>query len=112
MATAAVSRSTMRAEANGAGLAAALAAGVGALAMGLTVVLNEAGVFAAPTLYSPAGGVTGRTTVATVVWLAAWGVLHARWRGRELAPGRVLALTLVLIGVGLLGTFPPLWGLL
>ena len=46
-----------------------------------------------------------------VVWLAAWGVLHARWRTREIAPRGVLALTLILVGIGLLGTFPPLWAL-
>jgi hypothetical protein len=93
-------------------MASALAAGVGAFAMGFFVVLNEGGLFAAPTLYGPAGGVTGRTTFATLVWLAAWGVLHALWRVRELASGRVLALTLILIVVGMLGTFPPLWSLL
>jgi hypothetical protein len=112
MAVAVRPQSTTPAEANGAAMASALAAGVGAFAMGLFVVLNEAGLFAAPTLYGPAGGVTGRTTFATLVWLAAWGVLHARWRAREIAPGRVLVLTLVLIGVGVLETFPPLWGLL
>ena len=112
MATVDRPQSTNLAEANGAAMASALAAGVGAFAMGLMVVLNEAGLFAAPALYGPAGGVTGRTTFATLVWLAAWGVLHARWKAREIAPGRVLVLTLVLIGVGMLGTFPPLWNLL
>lgn len=112
MATAVRPQSTAHAEANGAAMASALAAGVGAFAMGLFVILNEAGLFAAPTLYGPAGGVTGRTTFATLVWLATWGVLHARWRARDLAPGRVLALTLALIVVGMLGTFPPLWSLL
>ena len=111
MATVVRPQSTL-AEANGAAMASALAAGVGAFAMGLIVVLNEVALFAAPAVYGPAGGVTGRTTFATVVWLAAWGVLHARWRSREIAPGRVLVLTLILIGVGVLGTFPPLWGLL
>lgn len=105
-------QSTILGEANGAAMASALAAGVGTFAMGLIVVLNEAALFAAPALYGPAGGVTGRTTFATLVWLAAWGVLHARWRSREIASGRVLVLTLILIGVGVLGTFPPLWGLL
>lgn len=112
MATLARPQSPTPAQTNGAAMASVLAAGVGALAMGLFVVLNEAGLFAAPTLYAPAGGVTGRTTFATLVWLAAWGVLHARWRAREIATGRVLVLTLFLIGVGVLGTFPPLWGLL
>lgn len=97
---------------NGSAMASVLAAGIGAFAMGLFVILNEAGLFAAPALYGPAGGVTGRTTFATVVWLAAWGVLHARWRGREVAPARVFGSALALIGAGILGTFPPLWALL
>lgn len=112
MATVVRAHSTTLAETSGAAMASALAAGVGAFAMGLIVVLNEAGLFAAPALYGPAGCVTGRTAFATLVWLVAWGVLHARWRVREIAPGRVLVLTLILIGVGVLGTFPPMWGLL
>ena len=112
MAAVAGTQSAPLTETNGAAMASVLAAGIGAFAMGLFVVLNEAGLFAAPTLYGPAGGVTGRTTFATLVWLAAWGVLHARWRGRKLAPGRIFAVTLFLIGLGVLGTFPPLWSLL
>ena len=105
-------QSTTVTDVNGSAMASVLAAGIGAFAMGLFVILNEAGLFAAPTLYGPAGGVTGRTTFATLVWLAAWGVLHARWRSREVAPARVIGLTLALIGAGILGTFPPLWALL
>jgi hypothetical protein len=60
-----------------------------------------------------AGGVTGRTTFATLVWLVVWGAgLHTRWREREIAPGRVFGLTLALVGAGVVGTFPPRWGLL
>lgn len=97
---------------NGAAMAAYLSAGIGAFAMGLIVVLNEAGVFAAPSLYAPAGGVSGRTTLATVVWLVAWGVLHNRWKARTIDANRILAVTLALIALGVLGTFPPLWPLL
>ena len=57
--------------ANGAAVAAFLAAGIGAFAMGLVVILNEAGLFAAPSLYPPAGGVSGRTTIAVAIWLIA-----------------------------------------
>ena len=97
---------------NGSAMAAFLGGGIGAFAMGVVVILNEAGVFAAPALYAPAGGVSGRTTVATIVWLLAWAVLHNRWKSREIAPGRVGAVTLILIALGVLGTFPPVWGLL
>lgn len=96
----------------GAAMAAVLASAIGSLAMGAFVLLNEAGLFAAPALYAPAGGVTGRTTFATIAWLIAWGILHARWKSREVAPAPVFAWTLVLVVLGILGTFPPLWGLL
>jgi hypothetical protein len=99
-------------EVNGSALAAALAGGIGAFAMGAVVLLNEAGLFTAPSLYAPAGGVSGRTTLATIVWLVAWAVLHHRWRALEIAPGRVGAVTLILIALGVLGTYPPVWGLL
>lgn len=97
---------------DGSAMASCLASGIGAFAMGAIVLLNEAGVLAVPALYAPAGGVTGRTALATVVWLIAWGLLHRRWKGREVAPGRVRALTFILVGLGVLGTFPPVWGLL
>lgn len=97
---------------NGRAMAAFLGAGIGAFAMGLLVLLNEAGIFAAPTLYGPAGGVSGRTTFATLAWLIGWGLLHALWKAREIPSGSVYAITLLLIGLGVLGTFPPLWGLL
>ena len=97
---------------NGSAMAAFLGGGIGAFAMGVVVILNEAGVFAAPALYAPAGGVSGRTTVATIVWLMAWAILHNRWKAREIAPGRVGALTLILIAAGVLGTFPPVWAVL
>jgi hypothetical protein len=104
--------STVSRAVNGAALASLLGAGVGAFAMGAIVLLNEAGLFAAPALYAPAGGVSGRTTIATIVWLMSWGVLHYRWKAREIAPAGVYAVTLILVALGVLGTFPPVWGLL
>jgi hypothetical protein len=80
--------------------------------MGAVVLLNQAGLFAVPALYGPAGGVSGRTTLAMVLWLITWSVLHARWKAREIDPGRVLAMTLILVIAGVIGTFPPVWGLL
>ena len=96
---------------NGSGLAAFLAAGIGAFAMGVLVILNEAGVFTAPTLYGPAGGVSGRTTFAVIAWLIAWVVLHHSWNARHIEAQRVFVLAVVLTLVGILATFPPLWGI-
>ena len=112
MATVSRSEAPTLTVANGAAMAAVLGAGIGAFAMGAFVLLNEAGLFAAPALYGPAGGVTGRTTFGAIAWLLAWGVLHARWRSREVPSGRVFTWTLVLVGLAIVGTFPPVWGLL
>ena len=96
---------------NGAAMAAYLAAGIGAFAMGLFVILNEAGIYAAPGLYGPAGGVSGRTTFAVVAWLIAWILLHRRWSGRDVGLRSAFTATLVLLLVGLVACFPPVWGL-
>ena len=98
--------------ANGAALASFLGAAIGAFAMGVFVILNEARVFAAPALYAPAGGISGRTTFAVMAWLIAWGLLHSRWKDRQIYSQRVFAATLVLIGLGIVATFPPVWALL
>jgi hypothetical protein len=97
---------------NGAALAAFMAAGVGSFAMGLVVILNEAGLFTAPSLYGPAGGVSGRTTIAVVLWLLAWAVLHRICNSRQLDARRAVTITAILTTLGILGTFPPLWALL
>jgi hypothetical protein len=97
--------------ANGAALAAMLGAGIGSFAMGAFVLANEAGVFTAPSLYGPAGGLSGRSTFAVVVWLAAWGILHARWRDRNIAPAPVAVWTLLLVAFAVVATFPPVWGI-
>jgi hypothetical protein len=98
--------------ANGSALAAFLGAGIGAFAMGGLCILHESGLFVAPSIYAPAGGLSGRVAIACLIWLVAWGGLHQRWNRRQRrAPGVFLA-TGILLGLGLLGTFPPVWGLL
>jgi hypothetical protein len=102
-----------RAEAaNGGAVAAFVSGGIGAFAMGVVILLNEAHLFAAPTLYGPAGGVSGRTTVAAIAWFVVWGALHHRWKGRDIATRRIYPVTLILIGLGILAAFPPVWTLL
>jgi hypothetical protein len=97
--------------ANGAGMAAVLGAGIGAFAVGLVVILNEAGVFAVPALYGPAGGVSGRTSLAALIWVIGWAVLHARWKHCQIDSRGVRVLALILTGLGILLTLPPVWQL-
>lgn len=89
--------------------AAFVAAGIGALAMGLVVIANEAGIYTAPSLYGPAGGVSGRTTIAVVIWLVAWALLHRLWRASSPKPRVALLATIVMTVTGLVLTFPPVW---
>ena len=96
---------------NGAALAALLAAAIGSFALGVFVLANAAGWYAAPSLYGPAGGLSGRATFAVIVWLVAWGVLHARWSDRTMRVGGVFGWSLVLIALSLVLTFPPVWEL-
>ena len=97
---------------NGTAMAAFLSAGIGAFAVGCVVLLNETGVLVVPSFYAPAGGVSGRTTVGALIWLAAWAALNYRWRDRDVDTRRINLWTLVLTGLGLAATFPPVWALL
>ena len=106
------SRDTIHDLSNGGAMAAVLAAGIGSFAMGLFVILNEAGIFSPPVIYGPAGGVSGRTTFAALAWLIAWGVLHLRWKQRSVNGSGVFTVAIVLVALGLVATFPPVWGLL
>jgi hypothetical protein len=87
-----------------------MAAGIGAFMLGLLVIANEAGVFAAPAIYDPAGGLSGRSTLALVVWLIAWVILHFRWRNRNFTVGRVFTWSLVPVTLAIVMTFPPRLG--
>lgn len=79
--------------------------------MGPISLLNAAGMLPVPTLYGPSGGVTGRTTLAVLVWLIAWVVLHSRWKDRDMDGRRAHAVAVLLTLLGILFAFPPVWGL-
>jgi hypothetical protein len=42
------------------------------------------------------------------VWLVSWAILHVALRGKRFETGRALTIGLVLIGIGVVGTFPHL----
>jgi hypothetical protein len=93
---------------NGPAAAAILAAGIGCFALGLLVVASEAmPVFKnALSLYGPVGPLSGKTIAQVAVYLVAWAGLAYAWRGKSLAFGRVFVATLILLALGLVGTFP------
>ncbi len=99
---------------NGPGAAAILAAGIGCFALGvLAVVADRVVSFSRMMIfYRPTGPLSGVTTSAVLVWLFAWAVLEWRWRKKTVNSGRIAAAALVLLGLGLLLTFPPFADLL
>ncbi len=94
---------------NGPAAAAILASGIGSLALGLSTTLAQAiaPVKEALSFYDPVGSLSGETTVAVAVWVISWAVLHILWKSNQVDFGKVFITTLILIVLGLLGTFPP-----
>ncbi|MDN3029246.1 hypothetical protein [Streptomyces sp. S.PB5] len=88
--------------------AAIIAAGAGAAALGLFTTLAEGSKGVADWLQwsDRVGPLSGKTVMAVVVWLVSWAVLHLALRNKERETGRALTVALVLLGLGVLGTFP------
>lgn len=95
---------------NGAGAAALLAAGIGAFAVAVLAIAGDqiAAFGKSMIFYKPTGPLSGVTTSAILIWLAAWFVLDLRWKRRNVALGPVAAASLVLLALALLLTFPPI----
>jgi uncharacterized membrane protein YkgB len=96
---------------SGSAAAALIASGIGPFAIGLLTtgaVISE-GLKNALNWYNPAGSLTGKTGVGILVWLIAWAVLHNRWKEKEVTLGSIFIWTLVLIALGLILTFPPVF---
>ena len=91
--------------------AALLASGIGSAALGVSTVLAKmTGLLSRMmTLYRPVGPMSGMTAYPVLLWLVAWVVLHFRWRDKEKSFSKVVSLTIMLVLVGLIGTFPPLY---
>lgn len=100
-----------RHEPNGSAAAALLAAGIGSAVLGVDIVLAEAWkpISRAFNVYAPGGPLTGQTMFATVVWLSSWALLHVWLDDRDVDLRPWLRATMVLVGLGLLGTFPPFY---
>jgi len=94
---------------NGSGAAAILAAAIGSFVL---AVIAFAGDKSAPiknslNFYKPTGPLSGVTTVAILIWILIWGLLEWRWGKRALAMGRINIISLTLLVVSILLTFPP-----
>jgi hypothetical protein len=88
--------------------AAILAAGIGCFALGILTTLAEASETIKDWLNwnDDVGPLSGKTLGAVIVWLVAWAVLHVVYRARAFETRRALTIALVLIALGVVGTFP------
>jgi hypothetical protein len=88
--------------------AAILAAGVYAVALGFFTTVAEASESFKEKLAldDGVGPLSGKTIYAVVVWIVAWVVLHFVYRDKEVESRKALTTALILIAIGVVGTFP------
>jgi hypothetical protein len=95
----------------GAAAAAMIGAGIGTFVMGLMTtgaVLSE-GLNGFLAWYTPAGPLSGKTGIALIAWLISWVLFHTLWKGKDVELGKAFNITLALIALGVLLTFPPIF---
>jgi hypothetical protein len=99
---------------SGNGAATILATAIAYAVMGILAFAGDAvpAIAQGLTFWKPTGALSGVTTVAIAIWLAAWWLLSLRWRGRSLNMAWIGAASAALTAVGLLLTFPPFMDLL
>jgi hypothetical protein len=61
--------------------------------------------------YKPAGPLSGKTTLAVLVWLISWAILGNQWKDKDVEFGKIATIALALLLLGILGTFPPFFEL-
>lgn len=98
------------AQTNGAGAASVLAAGVGSSLLAVFAIIGDKSI-AAKNFFifsRPTGPLSGVTTSAIILWIAIWIVLHLRWRTRTVQLARINAISIALLVLAVLLTFPPI----
>lgn len=113
MATQVVSQPQTEDKPNGPVAAAMLAGGIGSAALGIIIPLSEAipALKTALTLDAGVGPLSGKTTVSIVAFFLSWAILHFVFRGKETNFTRAATISFVLLAIGLLGSFPPIFDL-
>jgi hypothetical protein len=99
---------------NGSGAAAMLAAAIGSFVLAMAAFAGDKSVLIKNSLnfYKPTGPLSGVTMVAIVVWFLAWGFLEWRWGKRAVPMSRINRISLSLLVLSILLTFPPIVDLL
>jgi hypothetical protein len=98
-------------EPNGGIAAAIIAAGIACAVLGLLVIGASASGLISQWLnfYEPTGPLSGKAIVSVVVYLVVWPNLHFRLRDKQVDLYKAFMITVALVAVGVLGTFPPVY---
>jgi hypothetical protein len=98
---------------NGPAVAVMLAAGIGALVLGILTTVSEAseGLHDFLEWSDRVGPLSGKTSIAAIAFFASWGGLHLGLRDREIDWKPVIIATIALVAVALVLTFPPFFQL-
>ena len=96
---------------DGVAAAAVLASAIGVFITGSLTTLAEISQLlkTALTWSGAVGPLIGKTGVGVIVWLILWPILHAIWRGKEVTFSAIYTVSLILIALGWLLTFPPVF---
>ena len=99
------------ANSDGVAAAAVLASAIGVFIIGSLTTLAEISESLKTALaWSGAvGPLIGKTGVGVIVWLILWPIFHALWRGKEVNFSAIYTVSLILIALGWLLTFPPVF---
>jgi len=95
----------------GAAAAAFIAGGIGALTLGLMTigaVISE-GLSNFLNWWNPAGPLSGKTGISILAWLISWALLNNLWKDKDADLAKAFTITLILIGLGFILTFPPVF---
>jgi hypothetical protein len=86
-----------------------LSVGLASLVLGVLSTLTAASTSVSSflTLSNRVGDLSGVTTLATVIFFGSWALLALAWRRADPPLRTVVIVTAVLLGLGLVGTFPP-----
>lgn len=97
--------------ATGVAAAAMVAGGVGTFVIGLLTtgaVISE-GLKETLNWWNPAGPLTGKTGLGVIAWLVSWFILNRIWHTENRSLQQAFAIALILIGLGVILTFPPVF---
>jgi hypothetical protein len=95
---------------NGLGAAAILAAGIGALTLGVFALAGDASkpIAAGLNVWAPTGPLSGVTDVAIMAWIVTWIIFARLWRGRDVNLSLVTNTSFAMFVAAILITFPPI----